>query len=564
MKKPNLHSSIRLTLIAALAVASLSSRAGASPAMSTEDFLNTLGVNTHLDGTAGWDTNVSTVASHLNWIGVRLDRDWIGNSAIASNWKAVQNYWPIGRFWSSIPEAAPADQRSDLTYAEQAYLNYPGLIYALGGPNEEDDPGPQSWHATLPDSAIVQGSLYGWAHGGGRNVPVSQMEFGAGWTWANNWEGDYQPGNSNITQNHPGLDYDSNGKYLGPLQDYTPGGADLAAAHTYISDTSHRPIDVLNAMRGNAHLTTPGKAVAHTEFGDYFKNGNTIWGQYCVMGAFDAAAAGDAAYIVYGLQDSDTNGFYDGKDNNPNPVALYYHTMTTLLGSSFGTYSPGQASSFTPGSLSPQYGNTGNGHLLLQKPTGEFVIADWSEQLMNGSQTSTSDTINFGQVFASVKIYDIENGASPIATLSNTSSCTLSMNAGDTYLVVLSNGDGYFNLVNRWTGGGINTENGFACGTTSPSWWSADWSLQPTGDGYYYLVNRWTGGGINTQNGFACGSYSQSWWSAEWSLQPAGNGYYYLVNRWTGGGINTENGFTCGAYYPAWLSAQWRVTPASN
>ena len=36
--------------------------AQAVTALSTEDFLNTLGVNTHLDGNAGWNTNTSQVA----------------------------------------------------------------------------------------------------------------------------------------------------------------------------------------------------------------------------------------------------------------------------------------------------------------------------------------------------------------------------------------------------------------------------------------------------------------------------------------------------------------------
>jgi len=87
-----------------------------------------------------------------------------------------------------------------------------------------------------------------------------------------------------------------------------------------------------------------------------------------VIGAFDSAAAGDAGYLVYGLQDDDTYGFYDSTDTNQNPMATYYHNMTTILASTSGTYGPGQPPTFTPGSLNVTYSNTTTAaHLLMQK-----------------------------------------------------------------------------------------------------------------------------------------------------------------------------------------------------
>ena len=273
-------------------------------------------------------------------------------------------------------------------------------------PNEEDDAYPQSLGATLPDSALVQGQLYTWAHSQGRNVKVNQMDFGAGWTRDNNWQGDYNPGNTGIHQN------------------YTPGGADIGSAHTYISDSNQTELTVLNMMRANALLTTPGKPVAHTEAGIYKYNSQIgvtyspeVTGAMTVVGAFDSAAAGDAGYLVYGLQDDVTYGFYDSTDTNPNPMATYYHNMTTILASTSGTYGPGQPPTFTPGSLNVTYSNTTTAaHLLMQKPTGEYVIADWHEVLMNGTQANATDTITFGQTFATVQVYDVETGTTPIAT----------------------------------------------------------------------------------------------------------------------------------------------------
>jgi len=402
--------------------------AAAAPvqAISTEDFLNRLGVNTHLDGLTPqdpWNTNAAEVGAQLRYIGVRLDRDWAHSPSAGQKWKDVQNAWsPLGRFWTSIDEASPAIQRTVLSDEQEITEKFPGLIYALGGPNEEDDTYPQAQGATLPDVALVQQSLYRWAHGGGRNIPVSQMEFGAGWTAANAWQGDYNPHDTGIHQN------------------YSPGQADFAAAHTYLHQPGQIPADVLSQLRRLAHLSTPGKPVAHTEFGAYTAAGfsASVFGQYLVMGALDSAAAGDAAYIVYGLQDSGpeaTYGFFT-PGNAPHAAALDFHTMTTLLQSSRGRYGPGSAPTFRPGTLAVSF--TGpTSHLVMQKPTGEFVVADWSEQRMMGLEHDETDTLHLGKSFATLRVYDIETGTVPIAVLHHVRQYTLHLKPSDTYLLVL-------------------------------------------------------------------------------------------------------------------------------
>ncbi|HEY2295755.1 MAG TPA: hypothetical protein VGM86_34055, partial [Thermoanaerobaculia bacterium] len=181
--------------------------AQAVTAMSSEAFLNTLGVNTHINPyhPVKWDTDPAKVGSHLAYIGVRNQRDWPYKADEGADFLAVQSNWsPLGRLWTSIAEDNQTDQRKDLSYAESIYTTYgSGLVYVLGGPNEEDDEYPQGVGATLPDSALVQGQLYTWAHSAGRNVKVNQMDFGAGWTDQNNWQGDYNPSNTGITILYP-------------------------------------------------------------------------------------------------------------------------------------------------------------------------------------------------------------------------------------------------------------------------------------------------------------------------------------------------------------------------
>jgi len=101
-------------------------------ALSTEDFLNCLGVNTHLNGLTRddpWNTNAAQVGQQLRYLGVRLDRDWAWSVADGQTWKRVQKAWsPFGRFWTSVDEASPANQRRDLGFEETIQQTFPGLI----------------------------------------------------------------------------------------------------------------------------------------------------------------------------------------------------------------------------------------------------------------------------------------------------------------------------------------------------------------------------------------------------------------------------------------------------
>ena len=401
--------------------------AQSAPALCTEEFLNRLGVNTHLGGLTPsdpWNTNPVQVGQQLNYIGVRLVRDWIQSPEDVADFHKLQQAWrPDGRFWTSIAEASPAGQRASLELTKTAYKTYPNLIYAVGGPNEEDDTYAQSLGATLPDSAAVQGLLYQWAHTQG--VPVSQMEFGAGWTATNGWQGDYPPTNTGLKQN------------------YVPGPADYGGSHAYVSSPGQRMGDVLKRLRTDATLCTPGKPVAQTEVGAYTHAHLTPrdYGQSLVMGAFDSIAAGDVAYLVYGLQDSAPEscyGFFTYPAGKANPAAKFFHTMTTLLATRRGSYGPGVKPTFQPVALSASFESKTTSHLVMQKPTGEFVIADWSEQLPDENAHDDADTIRLGRKFPLVSVYDVEQGMTPIKVLHDVSECVLDMEPSDTYLVILS------------------------------------------------------------------------------------------------------------------------------
>ena len=113
--------------------------------------------------------------------------------------------------------------------------------------------------------------------------------------------------------------------------------------------------------------------------------------------------------------------------------------MTTLLQSPRGSYGLGSAPTFKPGTLDVSFAGP-TSHLVMQKPTGEFVIADWSEQHMMGMEHDETDTIYLGKSFATLRVYDIENGVTPVVVWHNVHQYTLHLNPSDTYLLVLESG----------------------------------------------------------------------------------------------------------------------------
>lgn len=416
-----------LAAIGLLAGASLAQPVGAQRVRSTEDFLNTLGVNTHLSGLTRddpWNTDIKEIGAQLNYIGIRLVRDWPYKADYGKKLAALRDAWrPDGKFWLSVVEGGPDEQRGSVAACAEIARTYPGMIYAVGGGNEEDNDYAQKLGATLPDTAVVQALLYTAVHPLG--IVVSQSEPGSGWTAANNWNGDYDPNNTGIHQN------------------YKPGPADVGGAHTYLIDPHRTMGETVAALRAKARLCTPGKPVAHTELGaewDKYKVSPAVFGQSLVMGAFDSFAAGDVAYIMYGLQDTAperTFGFYTFPGGKAHPAADYYHTMTTVLRSSKGGYARGAKPTFKPKDLNVAFSAAAAGHLVMQKPTGEYVIADWSEQPAADATRNDTDVIDFGRKFASVTVYDVEKGVTPIDTVRNASKYTLKMEPNDTYLIVL-------------------------------------------------------------------------------------------------------------------------------
>ena len=124
--------------------------------------------------------------------------------------------------------------------------------------------------------------------------------------------------------------------------------------------------------------------------------------------------------FVYMLRDGEGGGGNQGvfnSDSSPKLAARYIHNMTSILADSGPTASPGKLNYSISGEPSTVH------DMLLQKSDGTFELVIWGE-IASGS---SSIIVNLGQSRASVNLYDVTSGTTPITTQTNISSTTLNV-----------------------------------------------------------------------------------------------------------------------------------------
>lgn len=376
-------------------------------AVSAASFLGTLGVNTHLDFDAYGYQNLANVESDINYLGVQIIRDSAEVASDAQTWLQVAQATGA-KFDDYIAETSPAGMQTDLGYVQQ--LAQEGILASIEGGNEEDDAYPASLGNTLTITAQFQQQVY--ALGQQLGLPVINMSFGAGWTAANNWQGDYGA--------------------VGDLSDY----AMYANAHTY-PNPGQLPDDTIQRINGLASLAASTRPVMTTEIGwstSSFSQ-QTI-AKYVLDAAMDGVMNGDAGMYFYGLYD-DASGNWGlfNADGTPRPAATALHDLATLLAD------PGaNAASFAPGSLSYTLSNTeaGDNSVLIEKSDGSFWLSLWNETEAAGSPHTI--TVTLAAPADTIVEYDPLTGTSSIASWSNVSSVQVSVPDHPVLLEIVSDG----------------------------------------------------------------------------------------------------------------------------
>jgi serralysin len=361
-------------------------------AISATAFIDTLGVNTHLDF-GGTYADLTQVESNLEYLGLPNVRDSAETASDAQTWLQVAQATGV-KFDDYIAETSQAGMQTDISYMTQ--LADEGILNAIEGGDEEDDSYPQSLGNTLAATAQVQEQLS--ALGQQLGLPVINMSFGSGWTAANDWEGDYGS--------------------VGNLSAY----ATYANAHTY-PNPGQLPDSAIEQLNSDAKLAASSRPVLTTEIGWTTTSfSQATIAQYVVDATFDGIADGDAGMYFYALYDDSSGDFgLFNSNGTARPAATALHDLTTLLADTGST-----AGSFTPGSLNYTLSGTQttDNSILIEKSNGSFWIGLWNE----GGTTHTV-TVTLPSVASEIEVFDPITGTSEIESASNASSISVSLGA---------------------------------------------------------------------------------------------------------------------------------------
>ena len=366
----------------------MSGNIGSSQPINASTFINSLGVNTHLDFSfIPAYQNLSMVESNLTYLGVKNVRDSAQTASDAAVWQQVAQATGV-KFDDYIPETSQAGMQAALGFMPQ--LANEGILNSVEGGDEEDDAYPKSLGNTLAATATVQQQL--WTLGNQLGLPVINMSFGSGWTAANNWQGDYGA--------------------VGNLSAYTTYGN----AHTYPSGAPNGSMQQINGL---AQLAAPGKPVITTEIGWNTSSTTPITAaKYTLDAAFDGMLDGDVKTYFYALyNDNSGNWGLFNSNGTPQPSAVALHDLTTLLND------PGtNAATFKPTALNYALSGTaaGDTSLLLEKSDGTYWLALWNEQ--QALNTSHTVTLTLQGSASEVEIFDPLTGITALQTYHNTAS----------------------------------------------------------------------------------------------------------------------------------------------
>ena len=391
-----------------------------STATRTEDFTNSIGINTHI-GDTKYPTlsNLNSVEADLGYLGIKNIRD-AGGSTIISQFEALAaqgikidftDYYYSTSMSTFISQAAQVD------------MAYPGAIAFIEGPNEADGSGGYSYNGLSGAAAADQNQkdLYAAVQA---NSTLTGMPI---IVWP--------------------LSFESNASLQGNMTGY----ANFGNLHDYYSGNFSTPIllQLQAAIATEQSIVLPGAPIMVTETGystatldpSGYGVDNATQAKLTIDTVLDGAKVGLKMDYLYDLIDDNAdasngvfnqNGLFDG-NNQPKPAATALKNLVSVL-SDTGS----NATTFTADGLNYVLAgmpSTANFY-LFEKSNGTFDLALWNEpDIWNPSThqqiaTPTNPiTVNLGQTFGTVAVYDPITGSTPIATYNNVSQIQVGLSA---------------------------------------------------------------------------------------------------------------------------------------
>jgi hypothetical protein len=381
------------------------------------DFTQSMGVVTHLNYTDGGYADIAADLKDLAYLGINHVRDESPNPS----------YDPFGQ--GHLGDAANAgvkfvffaqggvDPSVVVQRLHDFVAAHPGSISGIEGPNEVNN-WPVSYHGLNGSDAAqaYQSALFSAVKSDPllHDIPV------LGFT-------DYPlyASASDLNNTHP---YSENGAQ--------PRAAILAGMTDQAAVDPGKPF----AITESGYNTLPGSG--GREGVDEATQAKLLLNTYA-----DAAQLGSRETDVYSLLDAypDPSGTSQEShyglfrlDQSPKPAATAIHNLTSILQDSGS-----DAASFSPGSLDYSVsGLSDTGHTsLIEKSNGSFQVMIWNELPVWDpvshqpiANSSTSVTVNLGQNFGTVEVFDPLQSADAVQILHNVS--TLNLGLSDHPLIV--------------------------------------------------------------------------------------------------------------------------------
>ncbi len=377
----------------------------ATNAIRAASFVSSIGVNTHIDYTDGKYANVKNVIADLKYLGVTEVRDASLNPAFQG--QADYGIAAAAGIKFDFIVQGGRSISDTLSQLNTFVTAHPGSIAAIEGPNEINN-APFTYAGLSGAAAAVayQDALYAAVRADPllKNVPVFSFSLGAGAT-------------------------------------PDAGSYNEVALHPYPQNGTEPLFWLQNAMKADPAGSQP----VITEFG--YDSLPTWWmgvdpqtqAKETLNGLFDAMQLGVPQTFLYELLDAypDPNnqgGYHYGLfdiNNNPKPVAVAIHNLTTILADTGA-----QANTFATSSLAYSVNSlpsTGSS-TLLEKSNGTYDLVLWNEPTIWNATThqevaasATSVSVNLGKVYASVEVFDPLSSSSPIKTYKNVSEVSVSL-----------------------------------------------------------------------------------------------------------------------------------------
>jgi hypothetical protein len=404
----------------------------AEPAASANDFLNSIGVCTHIS--QGIDKPMR-VAACLRYLGAREIRD-----DGSTNLTTLQSFIDIHHASGTRVSLLPITGDIAKSLAEYDRLAQAGALLAAEGPNEPNNgavtyQGATSSNKTALPTALFQRDLYRAVKGDPAlaGIPV----------FASSEAGGSEP--DNVGLQFLKIPADS-GVTLMPIGTTY---ADYANTHNYVSDhftelsadntawnaedpTLRSYWDGLDNEYGltwwspgykgytSAQLETLPRVTTETGWVTQGKSALTEeqQGRLFLDLYFSAFKRGWTYTFIYMLRDDAGQGYWGlvHTDYTPKRSGIYLHNLTTILA---------DKSSAPAGSLSYSIPNEpATVHdLLLQKSSGVYELAVWDEKASGSDQVS----VHLPGTYPSVKIYDPTLGTTAIQMLKNVNAVPLTL-----------------------------------------------------------------------------------------------------------------------------------------